>query len=318
MPIDAATPVPDTTQSPNGPIDSSLRKPKSRSYVLYDINNAVRFISNPSIHLYLRAIRLYELYVAIHFPVAVKLDDDEKCKASTGFRIAVRRRYLTHARIFSATALMAELTRVEPGPNKLVLRKLAFRKTINRDYFRVYEQFAADGGWAALPDLPRRQQFTSMMRRRRKNMEVAAVPLDISLRLKKSQLKPTKELGGFTSAMRVWSENCNLQKSLRIFKSKSTILRHWRTFKEVSIFGYLMDFQDCSFHGNLNLGKKEFAQNLLDAAENIERIRRFFALYNVIQSRLSKKRYKMRRISANIAPPKKTRKLILSDLPLKS
>jgi hypothetical protein len=237
---------------------------------------------------YLRAIRLYELQVAIFYPRSFRA----LIAATNDARGANKR--LRTARIYAGIKFLehieAELRGTLPTGN-LSIRDLAQ----NRGYQEIFDSvIAANGGWSRIRHSISVKAFEKNISEQRVRASAVAKIIDFSYRFSGIH-NPKGYLGGVHTARHVVRTAISYDSRM----SKTLIKNRWRYFKCTAPFLYLLLIQNFPLMPP-RLFSKSFLKQLLEQAQNIEGLRNFFRAYQHVCDVLTSRQYSFERLTLNL------------------
>jgi len=235
------------------------------------LSDVARLIIDPQeSSLYLRAIRLFELQVAVFFPDDFEILVDEQ----PSMRGVTKR--LRNARLHAATKFLEYLEeKSASGDHDGVpaLRNLA----ANEDYQQIFDEiFRENGGWPRLRKAISAKSFSKKLKRKRKEADIAAKIVDFSYRFLEMPGRGSR-LGGIDAARYVVQH----AKSYNVGRKRSTIRTRWREYHPSAVFLYLLLIQKRPLEPPKLTGKS-FCDKLLGQVTDATELHRFFSAYNQI------------------------------------
>jgi len=228
---------------------------------------------------YLRAIRLFELQVAIFNPNSFhKL-------VSTGKEDRAPSRLLQTARIFAAIKFLEEIEaklRKNVGGTAVSIRTLAE----NRDYQTIFDEvIAPNGGWPRIRHSVSARTFDKNIAARRAEAEAVAKFVDFSYRYAKDPIDANRR-GGITTARYVVRTAPSYASNMK----KSTSKSRWRKFGSTAIFLYLLLIQKYPLMP-ARVSSKNFSNDLLNQTTKIVGLHAFFRAYQEVCETLISRNY---------------------------
>ena len=251
-------------------------------------NIVAAIIDDANTSLYRRAIRLYELQIAIFYPRSFRT----LISAANDARGADRR--LRTARIYAGIKCLEHIEDelcAKNAVDSISIRDLAQ----NRDYQEIFDSIiAANGGWSRIRHSLSVKTFENQMSERRDLASAAAKIVDFSYRFEAMPNRGTYK-GGVTTARYVVVN----AKSYELQKKKSTIKNRWREFGSTAAFLYLLLIQNAPLMPP-KLTAKRFSRDLLKQAEGVQELRNFFCAYQHVCDVLAPRGYKFEKLTLNL------------------
>lgn len=266
---------------------------------LYHVPTVVKFLLDPSKSLYLRAIRLYELQVAITFGQKMNVRRSKKKPVAEEW-LAIPNDVLASACVCSALKLLQYIQQTKPFDKK-ALRSL-LRDRDARDILSHVLKTPKDLTKFATALRPRNLNVRLRNRYRR---QARYAPLyDVSLRFER--VPGSKLKGGFSTAVRLLShsksspEYAEVRSHYPRLKQKTAVNKYKDEGNFLAAFVWLNHFAGGYFKAP-QVKAAKFAENLLKKADNIQELSDFFGRYVFVKTRMEQKGYKLLELGLPLA-----------------
>lgn len=256
---------------------------------LYNVSAAAHYLLDGRHSLHLRAIKLYEMQIAVFFGVKLNARQRER-KERPDQWVAVSSDLLAAARVCSAIRLVQHVRktrRLDETSLPSLLDDPAVREVLGR----VLEEPV---GLRKLAIALRPRALDIKLRNRRRRQRRYAGLYDISLRWK---IDPkSKLIGGWSTAAKVFKQKEHTEAHAIIRQYYPYLGGSTRTYEIVDKKHFLAAFVWLSEYGDENfrphqVEKKNFAQKLLCDAQELPRLVRIFGRYEYVKARLEERNY---------------------------
>jgi hypothetical protein len=237
---------------------------------------------------YLRAIRLYELQVAIFYPQSF----GALVTAKNDTRGANKK--LRTARIYAGIKFLEQIEdelREKTKNDTISIHEFAQ----NKNYQEIFDGvIAPNGGWSRIRHSISVKEFDNGLLERRDLAGAAAKVVDFSYRFEDMPDRGSYR-GGLSTARYVVvnAKSYNLSREIGTTKSR------WRDFGKTGAFLYLLLIQNFSLMPP-KLASKTFSKKLLDQVADVGSLRKFFRAYQHVCEALVPRGYKFENIALNL------------------
>jgi hypothetical protein len=282
----------------------AMRSPVEEKFTLFDIDGAVRFVLSTDHNKYDRAIKIYELMVAIHLCQG----DGE----ASGFKVKVRSRDLRDARHFAIIRLMEHVLTKSPFVARFP-KLPAISAALTEHYRYLYDNaFFKNGGWRQVRFMPTAREFQRKIDEA--HFEYIGQLIDFSIRVVPNPLKPHQS-GGITMARDIVLRATESgSREFSIPEKRTKLIQRWRLASPVAIFSYLIYIQRLGWWPQPRLTVVSFPNNLLSASQRQEKLRNLFLRYNEVCDRLTERGYAVQKLTVDGIPT--GHELAISPLPV--
>jgi hypothetical protein len=274
--------------------------------VEFDVSEAARFVLNEREPLPIRAIRLYELQLAIitcRRPKLVRAIHGRKRSGPPpgerdGFVLWVSGAYLARARAYASLRLLqhfegpknSENEEVKSSPEERRLQIMAQ----DPDYVQLHDYFTANNGWENTISTSRARDFQARVADMRLDARQTSKLIAFSLRFKDLPRFPRK-LGGITLARAVLTTFKkpflnNKCERFRPSRSESSLKTYWERHQYVPALIYLGHFEREKCLLPPDISNSDFGRRLLLRVGNREALLRCFGRHNAIGNYLRRHR----------------------------
>ncbi|MCP2080861.1 UNVERIFIED_ORG: hypothetical protein J2W74_002047 [Methylorubrum zatmanii] len=266
-----------------------MAKKKVLKRRLFNVSAAAHYLLDEQNSLHLRAIKLYEMQIAVFF--GEKLNDRQrKGKEFPDRWLAISSDLLAAARVCSAIRLVQHIRKTR-RLDETSLPFLLDDPTVREVLGRVLEEPV---GLRKLAIALRPRALDIKLRNRRRRQRRYAGLYDISLRWKldpKSKLK-----GGWSTAAKVFDQKEGTETHTIIRQYYPHLGGKTSTNKIADQEDYLAAFVWMSAYGDEHfrprqVEKKGFARELLNDARDVPRLGQIFGRYEFIKTRLEERNY---------------------------
>ncbi|BAQ44685.1 hypothetical protein [Methylobacterium aquaticum] len=276
-----------------------MAKSQNGLYHLYDVSAAINYILDINNSPYLRAIRLYELQIAILF--GRKLNDRQRQKKEFPDRwLAISSDLLASACVCSAMKLlcyMHKTRRIGRNSQLDLLDDPDARDVLGR-------VLRTPAGLKKIATGHRPRVLDIKLKNRSRQQRRYAPLYDVSLRWE--MIEGSKLKGGWTTSKRVFIPKAGTE-------AHDIIRRYYKGLRGLSTAQKYKDKGDFiagfvwlrHFHGGVfrprEVEKASFARKLLAEANDVDGLRRIFGQYEFIKARLEGRSYKL--LALDLAQP---------------
>jgi hypothetical protein len=281
----------------------------------FDVSKAVNYVLDENRPIELRAIRLFELQVAIAAGLKPEEGNDKDKKFRPGF-VSVPLRILASANIVASVKVLEALERrIKTEHGSKYKSNILFKYKVVRSIFRRI--LLTPQGLRKLRYSQRPKQFDVEIQKITKVRRRIAPAYDYSARFIWDPQFP-KIKGGITNAIKIL---CRVKKdpAHKIVRRhyehiycKSDIKEYKKRRDYLAGFCWLEYFNEEYFRPQ-KTRTRLFAANLLAQAANIDGLRRYIAQYGVVRSRLTAQGYKL--LELELSSPLPPVELSFSPLP---
>lgn len=260
--------------------------------MLFNVTKAVNFILDEKIYRYYRAIKLFELSVAIHladgFPkkiITIASDDN----SSSDVIVRVSKQKLHDARMLATVKLLEYISEPLKCKNGKVSTKLLAQ---DPDWCKLFDkQFVRFGGFRRARHVSAARKFDDDLRNAKQKAKKLAKVIEFSLRFKPDP-RSQKKIGGITMARLIVSES----KYLNVGCKERTLENYWPKFEPVVAFLPLIYLKKYPAWP-LRVSTTKFADKLLSRLDDKNTLINFFAEYNANVLRLQGRGYKLQSLA---------------------
>ena len=207
--------------------------------LLFNVTKAVKFIVNDTKDRYFRAIKLFELHVAIRLANGCDTYEEDINKEGSlpsPILVYVSTPKMREAQMFATIRFMEDLERQLKKKEGYISAKLLIS---NPDWERLFDKrFVRFGGFRCARYLPRPADFDNEVRVRRCEAKKVAHLIDFSLRVELDPKKP-KQTGGMTMAKAIVAKSTYFNAK----RSERTLQTYWKKFEPVAAFLPLVFFK---------------------------------------------------------------------------
>jgi hypothetical protein len=245
-------------------------------------------VDEPDTSPYLRAIRLYELQVAISYPqdfLALTEATELTCGATKRLRTV---------RIYAGVKFLEKIEeelRQKLETDKIPLMVLAQ----DHRYQNIFDNvIAVNGGWTRIRHSIAARNLDKKLSRQLDLATAAANIVDFSYRFGQMP-NPGCYRGGVTAARYVVAN----AKSYGFIGGRTTLGNRWRTFRPTAVFLYLLLIQKFPLFPP-RLAAKNFSEMLLKQAQDLQLLRTFFCAYRHVSGVLAPRGYKFEKLMLNL------------------
>lgn len=276
-----------------------MTQPKNLTYRLYDVSAAANYILDDRNSRFLRAIRLYEMQIAILF--GKKLNDRQrKKKESPDQWLAVSSDLLASACVCSAMKLLWYIYKTQRigGNSQLDLLDNSDARDVLGRVLRT------PAGLKKIATGHRPRVLDIKLRNRRRQQRRYAPLYDVSLRweiLDGSLLK-----GGWSTALRIFNPKPGtdayeiVRRHYKGLRGKSSAYKYKDDGDFTAGFVWLRHFNGGLFRPR-ELEKASFARKLLKQANDLDGLRQIFGRYAFVKARLEERGYEL--LALDLTPP---------------
>jgi hypothetical protein len=266
--------------------------------MLFNVTEAVNFIVDDSQDRYFRAIKLFELHVAIRLADGCDYEEDtndyeedtnEEGSSPLPILVYVSTPRMHQAQMFATIRLMEHIERqVKKEKGEISVEVL----NSNCDWKNLYDmRFLQFGGFRRTRYLPRPGDFDNAIWVRRGEAKKVAHLIDFSLRVELDPTKP-KQKGGMTMAKAIVAGS----RYFNVKRSERTLQTYWKRLEPVAAFLPLIFFKKFPAWP-LRVSRAKFAKKLLARLDDKDSLFEFFAEYNATVARLQKRGYSLRSLA---------------------
>lgn len=277
---------------------------------LYNVSKAAEYLLNDQNSLYLRAIRLYEMQIAVFF--GQRLNERQRKRKNFPNRwVSVSSNLLAAARVCSAIRLLQHISNKQ-RLNELVLPSLLDDLAAREVLGRVLEEPV---GLRKLAIALRPRSLDAKLRNRRSQQQRYAPIYDVSLRW---QLEPGVRLAGRPLAItKLFKQKQGTEAHAIIRRYYSRLGGKSRTLEIADKDHFLAAFVWINQYSNDYLRPRRvepanFSRKLLNKAGNIQNLKLVFGQYEAIRERLSERGYTL--LSLDLGPQAPPQTVIIEPL----
>lgn len=253
----------------------------------FNVTEAANFIVDETQNRFFRAIKLFELQVAIRLADGYDYDEDtnEEDSSPLPLLVYVSTPRMRQAQMFATMKLMEHIERQ-------VKREKGDILSLNCDWKNLRDKlFLESGSLRRIRNLPRFGDFDNEISARRVEAKKIAQLIDFSLRVELDPTKP-KVTGGMTMAKAMVAES----RYFNVKRSERTLQTYWKRLEPVAAFLPLIFLK--KFRAwPLRVSKPKFARKLLARLDDKDSLFEFFAEYNATVARLQKRGYSLRSLA---------------------
>jgi hypothetical protein len=230
---------------------------------------------------FLRAIRLFELQIALFYPRSFGrlLGSESDATEPTG-----RQRM---ARLFAAIRILekieADLTK-HKNVSVISIRDLA----ADEDFKTIFDHAVAPSGWRRIRRLISARAFDRTIKDRGREAQAVANIIDFSYRFSIHGRGLPHD--GRTNPGGVDSARYVARKAYKPSMARTTMKNRWKKYRPSAIFLYLMLKQNFDLQPP-RVTSKNFVETLLGQADNVSQLRRFFRAYQLVRAALLELKY---------------------------
>ena len=254
----------------------------------FDMTKAVNFIVDDTKNRYFRAIKLFELQVAIRLANGCDTYEEDTNKEGSSpppFLVHVSTAKMRQARMFATIRLMEDLQRQLKKEKGYISAEVL---SSNCDWRNLFDKrFIRFGGFRCARYLPRPADFDNEVRVRQRAAKNVAHLIDFSLRVELDPKKP-KQRGGMTMAKAIVAESTYFN----VKRSERTLQTYWKKLEPVAAFLPLIFFKKFPAWP-LRVSKPKFAKKLLARLDDKDTMFEFFAEYNATVALLQARGYSL-------------------------
>jgi hypothetical protein len=288
-----------------------MRSPVEEKTTLFDIDGAVHFVLNTEYNKYDRAIKLYELMVAIHLcqggPSGLPKGGEASC-----FKVNVRYKDLRDARHFAIIRLMEHVLTVSPHVAKFP-KLPGISAALTKDYRCLYDNsFFKNGGWRHVRFMPTASEFQRKIDEA--HFEYIGQLIDFLMRVVPASSKPDQKWGITMAREIVLRATKSGSHEFSIPEKRTKLVKRWKLASPVAIFSYLMYIQKLGKWSKPRLTRADFPQRLLAAAQRQKKLKNLFLRYNEMCDRLAERGYAVQKLTVDGVPT--GYELVISPLPV--
>ncbi|CAO4153214.1 hypothetical protein PKCBPO_03889 [Methylorubrum thiocyanatum] len=278
-----------------------MAKKKVLKRRLFNVSAAAHYLLDEQNSLHLRAIKLYEMQIAVFF--GEKLNDRQrKGKEFPDRWLAISSDLLAAARVCSAIRLVQHIRktrRLDETSSPSLLDEPAVRKVLGR----VLEEPV---GLRKLAIALRPRALDIKLRNRRRRQRRYAGLYDISLRW---EIDPESTLkGGWSTAAKLFDQKEGTEAHATIRQYYPYLGGKTRTYEIadkadfLAAFVWLSEYSDEHFRPH-QVEKKSFARKLLRDAQDLPRLARVFGRYEFVKARLEERNYALLELDLGALAP---------------
>ncbi|HEY8008757.1 MAG TPA: hypothetical protein VIE66_18685 [Methylocella sp.] len=265
--------------------------------MLFNVTKAANLIMDETKNRYFRAIKLFELHMAIRFADGcpeTKNTAEASDNSPSAILVRVPTSNMHDARMF---AVLVFLEYVE---NKISAEKgTASAQTLARDpdWTKLFnKKFIPLGGFRRVRNLPKARDFDADLREAMWRAKQASRLIDFSLRFEPDPKRP-KLIGGVTMAKTIVLES----KYYNVKCAERKLHDHWKSFEPVAGFLPMIApnrrLKRTPQVTPLPTMKQTVAEKLLERLDDREALTRFFSEYNANVARLKARGYHLQSLS---------------------
>lgn len=268
-----------------------MAKKKSLKRRLFNVSAAAHYLLDEQNSLHLRAIKLYEMQIAVFF--GEKLNDRQRKRKEFPDRwLAISSDLLAAARVCSAIRLVEHFRktrRLDETSLPSLLDDTAVREVLGR----VLEEPV---GLRKLAIALRPRALDIKLRNRRRRQRRYAGLYDISLRWR---LDPDSKLeGGPTTAAKVFEQKQGTEAHATIRRYYPRLGGKTRSYEIVDKGHFLAAFVWLNNHSSEHFRPRQvenasFARKILGEAQDVAGLARVFGRYEFVKARLAARNYKL-------------------------
>ena len=284
----------------------------SSTLVDFDVDIAVRLILNEAIAITLRALKLYELQLALIMcqrPTLVKRGSKTKRAGPTPrrrnkFVLWVPRPLFDWARACASARLLQHLEDRQDGVPEIEGRLM--RMIADNDYVALHDEFSAKGGWLLAIPTNRAKDFQKEIQALCSQARETAKVVGFSVHFRQMREYP-RIRGGLTTArnvLEVLAEDPpdEATKRFRPDRSVSTLKSYWTRHSYAPAFLYLAYFERKRHLRPPNVTSRDFAPRLLQTARDHEGLLSCFGRHNSICKHIEARGYSNPRLKIEGLP----------------
>jgi hypothetical protein len=265
----------------------------------FNVDEAVRAILDANEALSIRALKLYELQLAILLcqrPVVRKKgapsrNGTQTLRPGRGYVVWVDASIFRRGCAYAVTHLLEHIEKTDKGANGEA--GMASRLAGDEDYTRLMQSFHELGGWFTMRSTRNARSLRALFRINAAQARDTARVIAFSLRFKTLPDFP-RILGGLTTARIVLNElRDDCPKECMAFKPAhawSTLRTYWERHQYVATLIYLASFEGEHLLRSTNLAGKAFASILLRKASDRDAFARCISRHNAISRYLARYR----------------------------
>lgn len=257
--------------------------------MLFNVTKAANYTLDERKGRYSRAIKLFELHVAIHFancfPKKVKMATSVDNAALSDLIVGLSTKTLHDARILATIKLLEHISKpIKDEKGKLSAKTLAQ----NPDWAKLFAKFLRFGGFRRARHVSAAKQFDAEVQKAKRKARKLAKAIDFSLRFEQDTKKP-KQIGGITMARDIVANS----EYFNVKCSEQTLVNYWKYFEPVAAFLPLIYLKKYPAWP-LRVSGTKFADKLLSRIDDRKTLNEFFAEYNANVLRLKGRGYELR------------------------
>ena len=261
--------------------------------MLFNVTRAVNFILDDRKSRYFRAIKLFELHVAIclanGYPRTSRMAASQDNSLPSPVVVRVSKRKMYDAKMFATIKLMEHLEqRVKEEWGTISADIL----TWDPEWTKLFDKkFVRCGGFSRARYLPHVVDYDIELWEAKRRAKKVAQLIDFSLRFEPDPTKP-KQIGGITMARTIVAESNYFD----VRCTERTLETYWKKFEPVAAFLPLIFLKKYPA-SPLRLSKTKFAEKLLARLDDRYTLLSFFADYNATVARLQARGYDLRSLA---------------------
>jgi hypothetical protein len=266
---------------------------------LFDIGAAVGFVLDNKNNAYDRAIKLYELMIAIHLCKGKPYDLHEKSEP-TRFSVIVSSKDICDARHFAVIQLMGYLHKTSSFKARFRRSSPVLGDMLNIEFRNLYNgAFLQNGGWRRILSLPTAREFQLSINEA--HVTYIGQLIDFSMRFKPNPLKPHQK-GGITMALAITQRQEVVVSDHSAIPERRTALgARWKKLQPVAVFSYLTYIQRLGMWPP-GLTNARFPERLLKAVRRQSQLQNLIFRYNEACDRLTERGYTFKRLTMGGIP----------------